>query len=115
MKKLIILLIIFIGSSCSDSKKIYDVTGVVLDINLDNKKVLIDHDSIPNFMMPMVMHFNIENKNVVKSLSKNDSVKFKFIITETSSYATDFNIIGKHIKMMIMMIFGKTMNIRKKK
>ena len=72
MKKLIITLIIFIGSSCSDSKKIYDVTGVVLDINLDNKKVLIDHDSIPNFMMPMVMHFNIENKNVVKSLSKNE-------------------------------------------
>ena len=97
MKKLIVLLIIFIGSSCSDSKKIYDVTGVVLDINLNNKKVLIDHDSIPNFMMPMVMHFNIENKNVVKSLSKNDSVRFKFIITETSSYAIDFNIIGKHI------------------
>ncbi len=86
-----------IGSSCSDSKKIYDVTGVVLDINLDNKKILIDHDSFPNFMMPMVMHFNIENGNVVKSLNKNDSVKFKFIINETSSYATDFNIIGKHI------------------
>jgi len=97
MKKLIILLIILIVSSCSNSKKIYDVTGVVLEINLDNNKILIDHDSIPNFMMPMVMHFNIENKNVVKSLSENDSVKFKFIITETSSYATDFNIIGKHI------------------
>ena len=97
MKKLIILLIILLVSSCSDSKKIYDVTGVVLDINLANKKVLVDHDSIPNFMMPMVMHFNIENKNVVKSLSKNDSVRFKFIITETSSYATDFNIIGRRI------------------
>ena len=97
MKKLIILLIIFIGSSCSDSKKIYDVTGVVLEVNLDNNKILIDHDSIPKFMMPMVMHFNLENKNVIKSLSKNDSVKFKFVITETSSYATDFNIIGKHI------------------
>ena len=97
MKKLIILLIILIGSSCSDSKKIYDVTGVVLEINLDNNKILIDHDSIPNFMMPMVMHFNVENRNEIKSLSKNDSVKFKFFITETSSYATDFNIIGKHI------------------
>ena len=99
MKKLIILLIILLGSSCSDSKKIYDVTGVVLDINLANKKVLVDHDSIPNFMMPMVMNFNIENKNVVKSLSKNDSVRFKFIITETSSYATDFNIIGRRINI----------------
>ena len=97
MKKFIILLIILLVLSCSDSKKIYDVTGVVLDINLANKKVLVDHDSIPNFMMPMVMHFNIENKNVVKSLSKNDSVRFKFIITETSSYATDFNIIGRRI------------------
>ena len=99
MKKLIILLIIFLGSSCSDSKKTYDVNGVVLDINLANKKVLVDHDSIPNFMMPMVMNFNIENKNVVKSLSKNDSVRFKFIITETSSYATDFNIIGRRINI----------------
>ena len=99
MKKLIILLIILLVSSCSDSKKIYDVTGVVLDINLANKKVLVDHDSIPNFMMPMVMHFNIRNKNAVKSLSKNDSVRFKFIITETSSYATDFNIIGRRINI----------------
>ena len=99
MKKIIILLIILLGSSCSDSKKIYDVTGVVLDVNLANKKVLVDHDSIPNFMMPMVMNFNIENKNVVKSLSKNDSVRFKFIITETSSYATDFNIIGRRINI----------------
>ena len=105
MKKLIILLIIFIGSSCSDSKKIFDVTGIVLAIDLNNKKVLIDHDSIPNFMMPMVMHFNVENKNVVKSLSNNDSVKFKFVITETSSYATDFNIIGKHINNDNISIF----------
>ena len=62
MKRLIITLIIYIVSSCSDSRKIYDVTGVVLDINLDNKKVLIDHDSIPNFMMPMIMPFNIKKK-----------------------------------------------------
>ena len=97
MKKIIILLIIFIGSSCSNSKKIYDVTGVILEVNLDNNKILVDHDSIPDFMMPMIMPFNVENKNVVKNLSKNDSVKFKFIITETSSYAMDFRIIGKHI------------------
>ena len=97
MKRLTITLFIFIISFCSDSKKIYDVTGVILEINLDNNKILIDHDSIPNFMMPMVMPFNIEDKNVVESLTKNDSVKFKFIITETSSYAMDFNIIGKRI------------------
>ena len=97
MAKIIITLIIYIVTSCSDSRKIYDVTGVVLDINLNNKKVLIDHDSIPNFMIPMVMPFNIEDKSVVKHLSKNDSVKFKFIITESSSYATDFSIIGRHI------------------
>ena len=97
MKRFIITLIIYIVSSCSDSRKIYDVTGVVLDINLDNKKVLIDHDSIPNFMMPMIMPFNIENKNVIKNLNKNDSVQFKFVITKTSSYAMDFNILGKRI------------------
>ena len=97
MKKIIIILIIFIGSSCSNSKEIYDVTGVVLEINLDDNKILVDHDSIPNFMMPMIMPFNVENKNVVKNLNKNDSVKFKFIITETSSYAMDFNIIGRGI------------------
>jgi len=97
MKKIIIILIIFIGSSCSNSKEIYDVTGVVLEINLDDNKILVDHDSIPNFMMPMIMPFNVENKNVVKNLNKNDSVKFKFIITETSSYAMDFRIIGTRI------------------
>ena len=58
------------------------------------RSIVVDHDSIPGFMMPMVMPFNVKNIDAVKGLNFNDSIHFKFTITNNSSYAHDFVVVG---------------------
>ena len=89
---LIIVLLLF---SCSKTDKTYIVTGVVISIDEKNKSVLVDHDSIKGFMMPMVMPFKIKNKNILKDITVHDSSSFSFTITEKTSYAENFKTIGR--------------------
>ena len=92
-KKYILAFYLFI--SCSNSDKEYDVIGVIQDIKEDQNTIIIDHDSIPGFMMPMVMPFNFEHKKNILGLSIGDSVKFKFVVTTDNSYASDFTVLGR--------------------
>jgi len=94
MKKILIL-ILFIFLSCSVKNKTYNVTGVVLDINKDDSTILVDHDSIKGFMMPMVMPFRYRGSEVISGLSNGDSVIFKLIITDQGNYSENFKILGK--------------------
>ena len=95
MKNKIIYLFVLLIFSCSDKNKTFNVTGVVININKNKNSIVIDHDSIPGFMMPMVMPFNIKYIDAIKDVNPNDSVKLKFTITQTSSYAYDFKVVGK--------------------
>ena len=54
-KNLIILLLLL---SCNTPEK-YKVIGVVKEVNLEQNRLLIEHDEIPGFMVKMVMYFNI--------------------------------------------------------
>ena len=92
--KIIYLFIIFIFS-CAEENKTYNVSGVVISINESESSIIVDHDSIPGFMMPMVMPFNLKYFDAVKDINPNDSINFKFTITENSSHAHDFEVVGK--------------------
>ena len=92
--KITYLLIIFIYS-CGENNKTYNVNGVVISIDKSERSIVVDHDSIPGFMMPMVMPFNVKNIDSIKELHPNDSINFKFKITQKTSYAYDFVIVGK--------------------
>ena len=92
-KKYILTFYLFI--SCSNTDKEYDVIGVIQDIKEDQNTIIIDHDSIPGFMMPMVMPFNFKHKKDVLGLSIGDSVKFSLVVTISNSYASDFTVLGR--------------------
>ena len=89
-----IITLIIIAPGCDNTKKTYMVNGVIKDIMYDQKRIVVDHDSIPGFMMPMIMPFNVKLKKEIENISRGDSVRFKLIITENSSYATSFDILG---------------------
>ena len=59
MKIKTFILTVFFLISCSNKDKEYAVYGVIQDIKETQNTIIIDHDSIPGFMMPMVMPFNI--------------------------------------------------------
>ena len=61
------------------------------------KIIIIDHDSIPGFMMPMTMPFNFKKKKDVEKLSPGDSIRFTLVVKPDDSYVTNFTILGKSI------------------
>ena len=70
IKKYILAFCLYI--SCSNTDKEYAAIGVIQDIKEDQNTIIIDHDSIPGFMVPMVMPFNFEYKKDVLELLVNN-------------------------------------------
>ena len=95
MKNKIIYLLIILIFCCASKDRTYNVNGVVISINEKERSIIVDHDSIPGFMMPMVMPFNLKYFDAVEDINPNDSIHFKFTITDKSSYAHDFVVVGK--------------------
>ena len=93
----LLLLLLFI--SCNTSEK-YSVTGVIKEIDVNNKKLLIDHDEIPGFMVEMVMYFNLHNSIDINKFSINDSVSFDLIIKNKNSYTLNYLKLGKSKKSL---------------
>ena len=81
--RFIFLLILVLLSSCKINPH-YAVTGVVLEKNISNRIMLIDHNKIEGFMEPMIMNFNIHGKVDMNKINIMDSVKFNLIITKDS-------------------------------
>ena len=79
--------------SCNTPKK-YKVTGIIKEINKDNHKLLIDHEEIPDFMVKMVMFFNLHNTVDIKQFTINDSVIFDLIIKDKDSYTLNYEKLG---------------------
>ena len=90
MKKITFIILFYLLSSCSKTDTEYAVFGVVQKINVEHNKIIIDHDSIPGFMMPMVMPFNFQHEEDIRGINIGDSVRFKLVVTKRNSYATDF-------------------------
>ena len=90
MKKIIFIISFYLLVSCSKTDKEYAVFGIVQKINVEHNTIIIDHDSIPGFMMPMVMPFNFQDEDDIIGINIGDSVRFILVVTKRNSYATDF-------------------------
>ena len=68
MKTKIFIISIYLFIGCTNTNKEYLVNGVVHDIKIDEEIIIIDHDSIPGFMMPMIMPFNFKKRGCRKAI-----------------------------------------------
>ena len=97
MRILLYLFILLLSLTCSSPDKAYSVRGTVYGILPDSNMVTIAHDTIPNFMMPMVMPFQILDLEEITNLVIGDSVHFEFVFSDTVAYARNFKTVGKGI------------------
>ena len=94
IKKITLFIIILLFTNCN-SKKTYPVIGVILEIKKETNELLIKHDEIKNFMMPMTMPFNVKKDEDLSKFSIGDSIHFNLTIDGDISYAHHFNIIAQ--------------------
>jgi len=92
IKKINILSIIILIISCN-TKQVYPVIGVILEIKEETNELLIKHDEIKNFMMKMTMPFNVLQDEDLTKFNIGDSVHFSLTIDGENAYAHNFNII----------------------
>ena len=86
-------LIILCFTSCKVNPN-YEVTGVIINKDISNRILKIDHDKIEGFMEPMIMDLNVHNKVNMDKIEIMDSVSFNLIITEDSHYTINFKKLG---------------------
>ena len=80
-------------ASCN-IKPTYKVTGVILEKDIQNRIMLIDHDEIKGFMDPMIMNFKIHNSVQMNNINLLDSVKFDLVILDDGHYSLNFKNLG---------------------
>ena len=63
LKNLFYLYFILSIVGCSNSDQLYSVKGTIQDIKLDDREVIIAHDTIRDLMLPMIMPFPISKES----------------------------------------------------
>ena len=86
-------LIVLCFTSCKINPN-YEVTGVIINKDIPNRIMKIDHDKIEGFMEPMIMDLSVHNKVNMNKIEIMDSVSFNLIITEDSHYTINFKKLG---------------------
>ncbi len=95
MKHVLIYSFCIFFISCEKNKNIYWVKGTVQSVKPELNKVIIAHDTIPDFMMPMVMPFLVKNKKEMEFLRVSDSIHFQLVWDDIKPYARDFEVVGQ--------------------
>jgi protein SCO1/2 len=66
--------------------QVFQVKGVVVELQADGKTVQIRHEAIPGYMDAMTMPFEVRDTNELRGLAAGDSVSFRMIVTDTDAW-----------------------------
>jgi len=67
-------------------ERLFAAKGVILEVKLEDKSVVIRHEAISNFMAAMTMPFNVKEPEELAGLRSGDSVSFRLHVTEIQSW-----------------------------
>jgi Cu/Ag efflux protein CusF len=107
-----------VAAGCSNSKsngeKVYDLKGTVVAVNLNDKRIKINHEDIPGLMPAMQMPFEVHDLKLIEGLAAGDAVEGKvkavdgkYIITELRKTASGSAAIPKDFEEQIQANLAK--------
>ncbi|MDA0346263.1 MAG: SCO family protein [Verrucomicrobia bacterium] len=76
------------------AERVFEVNGVIRGKLLDGRPV-IEQEEIPGYMMAMTMVFNVSDHSEIVNLEAGDRVRFKFHVSEDSSFADQFIVLAR--------------------
>jgi len=66
--------------------QIFQVKGVIKELFPEKKKVLLDHEDIPNYMEAMTMMLDVKDAKELTGLQPGDSVTFRMLVTDDDGW-----------------------------
>ena len=77
------------ATSAADSVKKYDLKGKVVAINKEAKKVQVDGEDIPGFMMAMTMSYAVKDAHQLDGLAPGDRITAKVVSAKDDFWLED--------------------------
>jgi protein SCO1 len=83
----VLLLGIVVLTACRPSgPRIFEVRGVVHEIEPGGKSAIIRHETITNYMEAMIMRFKAKDTNAFAGVRPGDEITFRLMVTEDNSW-----------------------------
>ena len=70
----------------------FEVTGLVVRIDLPNQTVVVSHDRIEGYMDAMMMPYRVEDPQVLATLKPGAKITFTLVVTDTASHITNIHV-----------------------
>ncbi len=92
----VLLWVALLGAGCRESggEKTYDVRGIVRELRVAEKEVVVRHEEIPGYMAAMTMPFPVRSMAELAGLKVGDQVAFRLHVTATNSHSDAFVVVS---------------------
>jgi protein SCO1/2 len=74
------------NTSAHTNLQIFQVKGLVKEVNLMEKSVTIKHDEVTGYMPAMTMPFDVRDTNELAGIEPGDPVTFRLLVTDTEGW-----------------------------
>src|SRR3954464_13860286 len=66
--------------------QMFQATGVIREIRPERKSLVIQHDTISNYMEAMTMPFKVKGTNQLAGLHRGDKISFRLLVNDNESW-----------------------------
>jgi protein SCO1 len=83
-----------VAATTSTNRQVFQVKGVVQEVKLEERRAVIRHEAIPNYMPAMTMPLEVKNTNELAGLAPGDEITFSMIVTEDDGWIENIKKVG---------------------
>lgn len=99
MKKTLLVIAVTALVGCGGEKKstdlvTFNVRGVVVSVNMEKRRVVMDHEEIPNYMKAMTMPFRVKDSTLLLKIQPGDTVEGILAVSRTESWLESLTVVG---------------------
>ncbi len=70
----------------TDEPRVFQVKGVIQNIERPQKRIVIRHEEIPGYMPAMAMPFEVRDAGELNGLSTNEPITFRLLVTDDRAW-----------------------------
>lgn len=92
--------VILLAGACSRGQQpadlvTFDLRGVVVSVNYQQHRIIIDHEEIPNYMMAMTMPFKVKDTTILYRVQPGDTVHATLAVSRSESWIEKLAVVSK--------------------
>jgi len=72
----------------------FEIRGVVISISHEKRRIVMDHEEIPNYMKAMTMPFRVKDSTLLSKIQPGDTVQGILAVSRTESWLESLSVVG---------------------